>query len=127
MYRAAQIAHPVLVFMAVFDFFFQPSVVSSSGQKAEMTESEAVGTITKGHHSMMAVLQSRQNSLQVIRALWTNGNTKVRPSFPLEYIFCPLFHGWTFSVLLQNAIDCALGMRDQAVIVDLVNVMLQKS
>ncbi|ELT94847.1 hypothetical protein CAPTEDRAFT_177482 [Capitella teleta] len=89
----------------VDDFLPKASVPSllagGQGEASDMSEAEALSMISKGHHSMMQVLNSRQEKLQVLRAMWTSGSTK-------------------------TSIDSALGMRDQAVIVDLVNVMLQK-
>ena len=42
-----------------------------------MSETEAMKSIAKGHDSMMAVMMSRSKNLQIVRALWTGGNTKV--------------------------------------------------
>ena len=43
-----------------------------------MSEADAVSSIMKGHDSMAAVMNSRGKNLQIVRALYTGGNMKVR-------------------------------------------------
>ena len=43
----------------------------------DMSETEAVSLIMKGHDSMTAVMSSRSKNLQIVRALYTGGNMKV--------------------------------------------------
>ncbi|KAI0210792.1 Katanin p80 WD40 repeat-containing subunit B1 [Lamellibrachia satsuma] len=78
-----------------------PSLCNQRHIPADMSETEAVSMIVKGHESMMAVMTNRNKNLQVVRALWTSGNMK-------------------------TAVDSAIGMNDQAVIVDVLNILLQK-
>lgn len=66
-----------------------------------MSESEAVSSIMKGHDSMNAVLNSRGKNLQIVRAMYNGGTMK-------------------------TAMDSAIGMNDKAIVVDLFNVMVQK-
>ena len=54
-----------------------PSLCNQRHIPADMSETEAVSMIVKGHESMMAVMTNRNKNLQVVRALWTSGNMKV--------------------------------------------------
>ncbi|KAK0159154.1 hypothetical protein PV328_010075 [Microctonus aethiopoides] len=65
---------------------------------AEMSEAEVINSIMRGHDSMMVVLTNRQRSLQIIYSLWHNKDIK-------------------------SAIDSAVVMNDQSVIVDLLGVL----
>lgn len=62
------------------------------------TEDELQSLVEKGHNPMMAVLAGRSRNLQIVRAMWTSGNTK-------------------------TAIDSAISMNDPAVLVDVLNVL----
>jgi hypothetical protein len=42
-----------------------------------MNDEELDSLTNKGHNPMMAVLQGRSRNLQIVRAMWTSGNTKV--------------------------------------------------
>ncbi|XP_038069897.1 katanin p80 WD40 repeat-containing subunit B1-like [Patiria miniata] len=66
--------------------------------RAKETEAEALDSLMKGHNSMCAVLTSRNKNLDVVRAIWTAGDIK-------------------------TAVESAVNMRDQAIIVDLLNIM----
>lgn len=77
-----------------------PQVGEDGHVPPNMSDSDAFSSITKGHGSMQAVLTARQRNLQIVRAMWTAGN--------------------------KTAIESAIGMHDQAVIVDLLNVFNQK-
>ncbi|GFO37684.1 katanin p80 wd40 repeat-containing subunit b1 [Plakobranchus ocellatus] len=48
-----------------------------NASKSNLTESDVVENLTKGHQTMMTVLAQRSRNLQVVRAMWTSGNTKV--------------------------------------------------
>ena len=48
------------------------------GVLGEMSEAEVINSMMRGHDSMMAVLTSRQRSLQIIYSLWHNKDLKVR-------------------------------------------------
>ncbi|KAI8790713.1 katanin p80 WD40 repeat-containing subunit B1-like [Biomphalaria glabrata] len=69
-------------------------------QKAasDLNENEILDMLNKGHNTMMTVLIQRSRNLQVVRAMWTSGNTK-------------------------TAIDSALSMKDPAVMVDLLSII----
>lgn len=69
-----------------------------SASNAHLSEPDVIENLTKGHPSMMTVLAQRSRNLQVVRAMWTSGNTK-------------------------TAIDSAISMKDQAVMVDLLNII----
>ena len=51
--------------------------VGGGGANVAMSETDAVGSIMKGHDSMAAVMSSRGKNLQIVRALYTGGNMKV--------------------------------------------------
>ncbi|XP_016840722.1 katanin p80 WD40 repeat-containing subunit B1 isoform X2 [Nasonia vitripennis] len=71
------------------------------GVFAEMSEAEVLNTMMRGHESMMAVLTSRQRSLQIIYSLWQNKDMK-------------------------SAVDSAVAMNELSVIVDLLGVLVLK-
>ncbi|XP_056016320.1 katanin p80 WD40 repeat-containing subunit B1-like isoform X4 [Ostrea edulis] len=66
------------------------------------SENEAFSTLSSGHDAMAKVLAHRSKNLQIVRAMWTSGNTK-------------------------TAVDSAISMKDPSVIVDLLNVLNLKS
>ncbi|XP_022343509.1 katanin p80 WD40 repeat-containing subunit B1-like isoform X3 [Crassostrea virginica] len=66
------------------------------------SEAEAFTTLSSGHEAMAKVLAHRSKNLQIVRAMWTSGNTK-------------------------TAVDSAISMKDPSVIVDLLNVLNLKS
>ncbi|XP_062570508.1 katanin p80 WD40 repeat-containing subunit B1-like isoform X2 [Saccostrea cucullata] len=66
------------------------------------SEGEAMSTLSSGHDAMAKVLAHRSKNLQIVRAMWTSGNTKA-------------------------AVDSAISMKDPSVIVDLLNVLNLKS
>lgn len=45
--------------------------------KKEASEEEVLGTIGKGHNAMSTVMSNRSKNLQIVRAMWTSGSTKV--------------------------------------------------
>ncbi|XP_058803027.1 katanin p80 WD40 repeat-containing subunit B1 isoform X2 [Phymastichus coffea] len=71
------------------------------GVYAEMSDTEVVDTMMRGHDSMMAVLTSRHRSLQIIYSVWSNKGMK-------------------------SAVDSAVAMNDLSVIVDLLGVLVLK-
>lgn len=73
------------------------------GQQAqpEISEAEAISSIIKGHESMLAVLTNRHRHLQIVLTLWSNKDIK-------------------------TAMESAVHMSDQAVMVDLLNVICLK-
>ncbi|XP_059163231.1 katanin p80 WD40 repeat-containing subunit B1-like [Physella acuta] len=73
---------------------FLPKQKASSEQK----ETDVIDMLSKGHNTMVTVLHQRSRNLQVVRAMWTSGNTK-------------------------TAIDSAISMKDPAVMVDLLNII----
>uniref|UniRef100_F6Z7E0 Katanin p80 WD40 repeat-containing subunit B1 n=1 Tax=Ciona intestinalis TaxID=7719 RepID=F6Z7E0_CIOIN len=68
---------------------------------ATKTDHEVVTTITKGVSSMRMVLTNRHKNLEIVRALWTTGD-------------------------VMTSINSAVKMDDQALIVDLLNVLTLK-
>lgn len=62
------------------------------------TSREKIDSIRKGHNSVSSLLLHRNRNLDVIRAIWTAGDIK-------------------------TAVESAINMRDQAVIVDLLNIL----
>ncbi|XP_072013551.1 katanin p80 WD40 repeat-containing subunit B1-like [Amphiura filiformis] len=69
--------------------------------KRKQSESEVMESIQKGNTSMCAVLSSRRQNLDVIRAIWTAGDVK-------------------------TALESAINMKDQAIVVDLLNILCLK-
>lgn len=67
-----------------------------------VSSNEIVSSLVKGHSSMMEVLQARAKNLQIVRALWSAGNTK-------------------------TSIETAIGIKDPAILVDLLEVVLTKN
>lgn len=43
----------------------------------DMSESEVLSSIMRGHESMLAVLKNRERHLQIIHSLWQNKDLKV--------------------------------------------------
>ncbi|XP_006816983.1 katanin p80 WD40 repeat-containing subunit B1-like [Saccoglossus kowalevskii] len=68
----------------------------------EVSESEIISAIEKGHGSMCSVLTSRHKNLDVVRSIWTSGE-------------------------IRTALESAINMNDLAIIVDLLNVMCLKT
>jgi len=66
------------------------------------SEHEALSSISTGHSAMGSVLANRHRNLQIIRALWSGGDVK-------------------------TAVDSAVSMQDQAVLVDILNILLLRS
>ncbi|XP_070574118.1 katanin p80 WD40 repeat-containing subunit B1-like [Ptychodera flava] len=75
--------------------------VNDVPSQPEITENEVLGAIEKGHNSMCAVMNSRYKNLDVVRSIWSTGETK-------------------------TAVESAINMNDLAVTVDLLNVMCLK-
>ncbi|XP_075214127.1 katanin p80 isoform X2 [Lycorma delicatula] len=67
----------------------------------EMSESEVLSSIMRGHESMLTVLKNRERHLQIIYSLWQNKD-------------------------LKTAVDSAISMNDTAVIVDLLTVITMR-
>lgn len=67
----------------------------------EMSEAEVISSIMRDHESMIAVLKSRERSLQIVHSMWHSKDIK-------------------------TAVDSAIAMNDQAVIVDLLGVITQR-
>ena len=67
-----------------------------------MDDDDGLALIFSSHNVMMKVLSSRNNSLQVVKAMWS-------------------------AVKIKTAIESALHMRDQAVLFDVINLMLNKT
>lgn len=42
-----------------------------------LSEEEILDAIEKGHSAMLTVMSGRSRNLQIVRAMWTSGNTKV--------------------------------------------------
>ncbi|XP_076110896.1 katanin p80 WD40 repeat-containing subunit B1-like isoform X3 [Mytilus galloprovincialis] len=82
---------------------FLPKSEQPGNKKSTFVTDESVlQTIQNGHDAMSAVMSSRSKNLQIVRAMWTSGNTK-------------------------TALDSAISMRDPSVIVDLLNVLNLKT
>lgn len=82
---------------------FLPKSEQPGNKKSQFVTDESVlQTIQSGHDAMSAVMSSRSKNLQIVRAMWTSGNTK-------------------------TALDSAISMRDPSVIVDLLNVLNLKT
>nr|XP_040572515.1 katanin p80 WD40 repeat-containing subunit B1-like [Lepeophtheirus salmonis] len=64
----------------------------------ELSESEVTSSILNGHESMMSVLTARGRNLEIIQRMWQSKDAK-------------------------TAVDQAISLRDQAVIVDLLSVI----
>ncbi|XP_067652275.1 katanin p80 WD40 repeat-containing subunit B1-like isoform X5 [Haliotis asinina] len=82
--------------------FLSKADYDRGGNSSNMSESEVLSSIQKGHDAMMKVMTSRGRNLQIVRAMWTSGNTK-------------------------TAIDSALSMKDPAVMIDILNVLNTKT
>lgn len=70
-------------------------------KRPSMTESEAVSTLRKSHGSIAAIMSSRLKNLNTVARYWADGDIKSA---------------------VQNAVD----MNDQAILVDLLNVLCLK-
>ncbi|KAK3086328.1 hypothetical protein FSP39_016924, partial [Pinctada imbricata] len=82
---------------------FLPKSVNAGGDtNRPVTEMETLTLLRGGHNAMSQVLSHRSKNLQIVRAMWTSGNTK-------------------------TAVDSAISMKDPSVIVDLLNVLNLKS
>ncbi len=55
--------------------------ISDTTIPSDISESEVLTSILRGHDSMVAVMTSRSKNLQIVRALWTGGNIRVGPHF----------------------------------------------
>lgn len=71
---------------------------SSESSSSNISERELVEVLSKGHNTMVTVLDQRSRNLQIVQAMWSSGNTK-------------------------SAIDSAISMKDKAVLVDLLNII----
>lgn len=67
----------------------------------DMSESEVISSVTRGHDSMMAVLKTRERNLQIIYSLWHHKD-------------------------LKTAVDSAVAMNDLSIIVDLLGVITNR-
>jgi len=66
-----------------------------------MGDYDALSMISKGHNSMSALLSARNKNLQIVRAMWSSGN-------------------------VRTALESAIQMQDNSVIVDVLNVLNDK-
>ncbi|XP_021342965.1 katanin p80 WD40 repeat-containing subunit B1-like isoform X2 [Mizuhopecten yessoensis] len=82
--------------------FLPKSAYGGSTPSGEPNEEEVLSAVLKGHGAMAQVMSGRSKNIQIVRAMWTSGNTK-------------------------TAVDSAISMNDQAVLVDLLNVLNLKS
>jgi katanin p80 WD40 repeat-containing subunit B1 len=69
------------------------------GQASDLSESEVTSSILKGHDNMMAVLTARGRNIEIIRKLWQGKDAK-------------------------TAVEQAVAVNDQAVMVDLLSVIV---
>ncbi|XP_076470194.1 katanin p80 WD40 repeat-containing subunit B1-like isoform X2 [Babylonia areolata] len=83
------------------DFLPQAAATPAAGSRSA-TEVEQQEQFVKGHNPMMVVLTARNHNLQIVRAMWTSGNTK-------------------------TAVDTAISMKDPAILVDLLSVLNLKT
>lgn len=67
----------------------------------DMSEAEVLSSIMRGHDSLMAILESRTRNLQIVYSLWQNKD-------------------------LKSAVDAAVNMSDNSVIVDFLGVITHK-
>ncbi|CAG2180551.1 unnamed protein product, partial [Oppiella nova] len=67
----------------------------------EMSESEAMSAIMRGHKSIVTVLSHRRKNMCIILAMWSSKDSR-------------------------NALEQAIHMEDQSVIVDILNVITLK-
>lgn len=66
------------IFSSLFNHIFpQKSKSGYAPARGELSEQEALSVIMRGHESMMAVLATRQRSLQVFHSMWMSKNLKV--------------------------------------------------
>ena len=68
----------------------------------EMSESEAISAIIRGHKSLITVLSHRKKNIHIILALWSSKDSRA-------------------------ALEQAIQLDDQAVIVDILNILTLKS
>lgn len=76
-----------------------PHVNAPASRK--QSDSERIEGLRKGHDSMCQVLSSRHRNLDVVRAIWTAGDAK-------------------------TSVESVVNMKDQAILVDILNIMLLK-
>jgi katanin p80 WD40 repeat-containing subunit B1 len=67
----------------------------------EMSESEAMSAIIRGHKSLVTVLSHRRKNIHIILAMWSTKDAR-------------------------NALEQAIHMEDQSVIVDILNIITLK-
>ncbi|KAL8603122.1 hypothetical protein ACOMHN_059294 [Nucella lapillus] len=84
------------------DFLPKPGAGGAVAGSRPPSEAEQHEQLAKGHNPMMAVLSARNHNLQIVRAMWTSGNTK-------------------------TALDTAISMRDPAIVVDLLAILNLKT
>uniref|UniRef100_A0A0V0GA12 Katanin p80 WD40 repeat-containing subunit B1 n=1 Tax=Triatoma dimidiata TaxID=72491 RepID=A0A0V0GA12_TRIDM len=75
--------------------------LSYSQTVPDMSEAEVLSSIMRGHDSLMAILESRTRNLQIVYSLWQNKD-------------------------LKSAVDAAVNMSDNSVIVDFLGVITHK-
>lgn len=76
-----------------------PGVKAPASNK--QSDAERMEGLRKGHASMCQVLSSRHRNLDVVRAIWSSGDVK-------------------------TSVESVVNMKDQAILVDVLNVMLLK-
>jgi len=87
-------SHAEVSRFAAYKGYASPMADSSS----EPTDSEATGSVQSGHRAMMSVLASRGRNLEIVHKLWQNKDAK-------------------------TAVDHAVSLNDQAVLVDFLSVI----
>ncbi|KAL5022150.1 hypothetical protein ScPMuIL_001305 [Solemya velum] len=83
---------------------FLPKHIGSGDDRKRLqnvSEADILSSLTKGHSAMLTVMSGRSRNIQIVRAMWTSGNTK-------------------------TAIDSAISMNDPAVMVDVLNILNSK-
>lgn len=72
--------------------------ISSPHEPQALNDAAVVDEICKGFHSMDIVLNNRHKNLEIVRAIWSSGD-------------------------IMTAVNTAMSMRDQSLVIDLLNVL----
>nr|CAB3257952.1 katanin p80 WD40 repeat-containing subunit B1 [Phallusia mammillata] len=81
--------------------FLPPKREASTAPTTAANDNEAISIIRKGIQSMRIVLTNRHKNLEIVRALWTSGD-------------------------VMTSINAAVKMEDQALVVDILNILVLK-
>lgn len=105
---------------------FQKSGITMQGGVAipNLSESEFFMKLAQEHQTFLSVLALRQRNLRIVYNVWQSKDVKV--SILLTRSYLGLLRLIRIVVLLQAAVDTASGLSDQFILVDILNVLIQR-